>query len=413
VIRFSRFTLDNGLKVIISKDSETPLANVNLLYNVGAKHENPDLTGFAHLFEHLMFSGTKNIPSYDEVVQLIGGENNAFTNNDFTNYYLSLPADNLETALWLEADRMQNLAINSNSLKVQQGVVIEEYKQVYLNQPYGDVWLLLRKLAYSTHPYQWPTIGKNIAHIEHAKLKDVKDFYHQHYHPANCILSLSGNLDISKSIHLVRNYFEGIPGRTDHKPLLPAEPEQSERRTLTVERIVPYDAIYIAFPMCTRNNPEYQSFDLLSDVLSSGKSSRFQQRLIMEKKLFSSVNAYLSGDIDAGLFIVTATLMKNVKMEDAEHAIWEELNLIANQLPSSRELQKNRNKIASAIHFSRLSSLNNAMNLAYFELIEQAEEINKEIEQYQKVKPEDLSRIAKKTFVQEKSNTLYYYSVNS
>lgn len=411
MIRFSRLKLDNGLEVILAPDFETPLANVNLLYKVGAKNENPDLTGFAHLFEHLMFSGTKNIPSYDEVVQLVGGENNAFTNNDFTNYYISLPGVNLETALWLEADRMQNLDINPNSLKVQQGVVIEEYKQRYLNQPYGDVWLLLRNLAYTTHHYKWPTIGKNIAHIENSDLNDVKDFYFKHYHPSNAILSISGNFKPKAIIPLIHKYFGSIAARNNPSYPIPAEPLQTEARSLSVEKPVPYDALYIAFPMPERNDTDYQAYDLLSDVLSTGKSSRFQQKLIMKKKLFSSVDAYLSGDIDPGLFIISATLMEGVKMQDAEEAIWNELELITKELPSPRELQKNKNKIASALHFSRLSSLNNAMNLAYFELLGNVNEINQELKQYQKVKPADLTRIAKKTLRREKSNTLYYRAI--
>lgn len=411
MIRFDRLILENGLNVILAPDFETPLANVNLLYKVGAKNENPDLTGFAHLFEHLMFSGTSNIPSYDEVVQLIGGENNAFTNNDFTDYYISAPAANIETALWLEADRMLNLDINPDSLSVQQGVVIEEFKQRYLNQPYGDVWLLLRNLAYTTHPYQWPTIGKNIAHIENADLKDVIDFYHQHYHPANAILSISGNFKPKSLIPIIKKYFEAIPARTTRNLTIPAEPEQTQARSLSVERSVPYDALYIAFPMASRYDAEYQVYDLLSDVLSTGKSSRFQQSLIMEKKLFSSVNAYLSGDIDPGLFVITATLMRGISMETAEAAIWHELELISRELPSLREVQKNKNKIASAIHFSRLSSLNNVMNLAYFELLGNAANINHELKLYQQVKPSDLSRVAQEMFKREKSSTLYYRAV--
>ncbi len=413
MIRYKRFTLKNGLTVLLQSDFSTPLVNVNLLYKVGAKNENPELTGFAHLFEHLMFGGTTNVPDYDELIQLIGGENNAFTNNDFTNYYISLPAPNLETALWLESDRMQNLIINQHSLDIQKGVVIEEYKQRYLNQPYGDVWLLLRPLAYKTHPYLWPTIGKDISHIEQATLASVRDFYDRHYQPANCILSISGNFEEKSCKKLINTYFASIEGIPAQQNPIPQEAPQTEARKLTVHRDVPYDAFYMAFPMCARQDADYQAFDLLSDILSSGKSSRFQQRLIMTKQLFSSVNAYISGDIDPGLFIISGTLMEGVRMEDAEAAVWQELSEIASQLADSRELRKNIHKMESAISFSRLSSLTNAMNLAYFELISHASEINADTKKYKAVRLEDIQRIADETFKPEKSSTLYYKTLAS
>lgn len=412
MIRFSKFILKNGLTVILQPDHTTPLVNVNLLYRVGAKDENPELTGFAHLFEHLMFGGTAEVPDYDKIVQMIGGENNAFTNNDFTNYYLSLPAPNLETALWLEADRMRNLAINQHSLDIQKAVVIEEFKQRYLNQPYGDVWLLLRPLAYKLHPYQWPTIGKDITHIEHAALTQVREFYDRFYQPKNTILTVTGNFNPVTTQKLIRNYFKDIKNTCEITSNFLFEAEQTEARSLTVTREVPYDAIYIAFPMCSRQSVDYQVYDLISDILSSGKSSRFQQHLILEKRLFSSVNAFITGDLHPGLFVFTGTLMKGVKMEDAEKAIWEEIEVIRTELVEARELRKNIHKMESAISFSRLSSLNNAMNLAYFEMIGNASEINKEIKRYKAVRQEDIRRVAAESFIRPKSNTLYYLSDN-
>lgn len=412
MIRFNKFKLKNGLTVITQLDKSTPLVNVNLLYKVGARNENPDLTGFAHLFEHLMFGGTSQVPDYDKVVQMVGGENNAFTNNDFTNFYISLPAPNLETALWLEADRMRNLNINQHSLDVQKAVVIEEFKQRYLNQPYGDIWLLLRPLAYKKHPYQWSTIGKDISHIEQAELKQVREFYDQYYQPQNTILSVTGNFNPDSIRKLIQLYFGAVQNTCEIQNDYCFEEDQSEARSLKVTRDVPYDALYIAFPMSSRFSSDYQVYDLISDILSSGKSSRFQQRLILEKRLFSSVNAFITGDLHPGLFVFTGTLMEGIRMEDAENAIWEEIETIRTEKVDARELRKNIHKMESAISFSRLSSLNNAMNLAYFEMIGNVKEMNAEIKHYKAVRQEDILRVASQSFTKEKSNTLYYFSQN-
>jgi predicted Zn-dependent peptidase len=410
MIEFDKFTLDNGLRVIVHRDDTTPMAAVNILYNIGAKDENPERTGFAHLFEHLMFGGSVNIPNYDEPLQLVGGDNNAWTNNDITNYYLTVPKDNLETAFWLESDRMLSLAFSEKSLEVQRNVVIEEFKQRYFNQPYGDVWLHLRPLAYKKHPYQWPTIGKSIDHIEKATLEEVKDFFFHHYAPNNAIVVVSGNVETENVKVLAEKWFGQIEKRDVSPRRLPVEPEQTEFRSLRLERNVPFDAIYMAFHMGKRTDDDFHTIDLVSDVLSNGQSSRIFQSLVKEKNMFSSIDAYLTGDFEPGLFLVTGKLVEGVSMEEAEKAIWEELNKIATEKVSDYELQKVKNKIESTLVFSEISYLNKAMNLATHELLGSASDINKEVEHYRAVSVNDILKAASKLFKRENCSTLYYYS---
>lgn len=410
MIDFEKFILDNGLKVIVHRDSSSPIAAVNLLYNIGAKDENPDKTGFAHLFEHLMFGGSRNIPVFDEALHLVGGENNAFTNNDFTNYYITIPKSNIETAFWLESDRMLSLAFSEKSLEVQRNVVIEEYKQRYLNQPYGDIWLLLRPLVYKKHPYRWATIGKDISHIENAKMQDVKDFFFKYYAPNNCILSVVGDVDINTIRTLAEKWFGPIPQRNVPKRSLVKEPPQTEGRSLTVKKDVPLNAIYKAWHMCSRTDKDYYATDLISDILSNGKSSRLVQRLVKGKKLFSSVNAYISGDIDKGMFIVTGNPLRGVSMEDAESAILEEITEIKEILVNPLELEKVKNNIESNILFSDISNLNKAMSLSYFELLGDASLKNKEVEKYRLVSENDIKRVANDILVPENCSTIYYLS---
>lgn len=413
MIKFDRFELDNGLKVIIHKDKTTPIVAINIVYNVGARDEMPEKTGFAHLFEHLMFGGSVNIPSYDTPLQKIGGSNNAFTNNDITNYYLTLPKQNIETGFWLESDRMLSLAFSPKSLEVQRSVVIEEFKQRYLNQPYGDVYLLLRPLAYKHHPYQWATIGKEISHIENASLKDVKDFFYKHYAPNNAVLVVAGDVETSEIRILADKWFGGIQKRNIAKRNLPIEPKQTEARKLTVKRDVPFDAIYKAFHMCAKTHPDYYATDLVSDILSNGNSSRLYQRLVKEKQLFSEINAYIMGSVDAGLFIFSGKLIDGVKMEDAENAIQNEINLIKSEVVSNEELNKLKNKVESALRFSEITALNKAMNLAFAELIGDANNVNKEIDNYLAVTPEEINKVANDIFREENSSTLYYLRINN
>ncbi|NOX46656.1 MAG: insulinase family protein [Chlorobi bacterium] len=410
MIDFKKFELENGLKVIVHKDSSTPIVAMNILYDVGARDEDPEKTGFAHLFEHLMFGGSENIPKYDLPLENAGGENNAFTNNDITNYYLTIPKQNLELAFWLESDRMNQLAFSPKSLDVQRNVVIEEFKQSYLNQPYGDVWLLLRPLAYKVHPYQWSTIGKDISHIENATMEDVKGFYDRFYNPSNAIMVIAGDVDVEQIKLLSEKWFAPITNKGFFKRELPEEPVQKEARALTVERDVPIDAIYKAYHICSRKDANYYATDLISDVLSNGNSSRLYTRLVKEQKLFSEINAYVTGDIDKGLLIVTGKLVKGIKMADAEKAILMEVELLGKTHIEKDELQKVKNKIESSLIFSETSALNKAMNLAYSELMGDADLINQEIGKYSAVTIDDILRISKNIFKAENSSTIYYYA---
>lgn len=408
MIEFNRFTLANGLKVIVHEDITTPMAVLNVLYDVGARDEEPNKTGFAHLFEHLMFGGSINIPNYDEPLQRVGGENNAFTSNDITNYYITLPSANLETAFWLESDRMLSLAFSEKSLDTQRNVVMEEFKQRYLNQPYGDVWLKLRPLAYKTHPYQWATIGQDLAQIENAKMEDVKAFFKKHYTPQNAILVVGGNVTTEEVKKLAEKWFEPIAAGNKYERNLPQELPQTEARSLTVNSNVPLNAIYIAFKMPDRKDPNYQVFDLLSDILSQGQSSRLYNSLLKEQQLFSDINAYMSGSLDEGLFIIEGKLIAGVDKDQAEQAIWAELKKISTELVSESELTKVKNKSESIMAFSEMNLLDKAMNLAYYELLGDANLLNTEMDKYELITTDQIKEAAKATFVKEKSSTLYY-----
>lgn len=408
MINFEKFELENGLRVIVHIDCATPLACINILYDVGARDENPEQTGFAHLFEHLMFGGSSNIENYDEPLQLVGGENNAFTTNDITNYYLTLPAENIETGFWLESDRMLSLAFSDKSLEVQRSVVIEEFKQRYLNQPYGDVWLLLRPMAYKVHPYSWDTIGKEIAHIENAKIEDVKNFFKKYYNPNNAIMVVAGNVSVEEVKRLSEKWFAPIPKGYEYKRKLPVEPEQTGARSLTVERDVPADAIYKAYHMCSRYDKEYYAIDLISDILSQGNSSRMHNTLIKEKKLFSDIHAYVMGDFDKGLFVVSGKLAVGISMEEAEAGINEELEKIKNQLVQNEELTKVKNKVEATHVFGEVEVLSKATNLAVSELLGNANIINEEVSKYLAVTAEEIKKQASIVFKPQNCSTLYY-----
>jgi predicted Zn-dependent peptidase len=408
MINYEKFELPNGLKVICHEDRSTPLACINILYNVGARDEDPEQTGFAHLFEHLMFGGSVNISNYDEPLQMVGGENNAFTTNDITNYYLTLPADNLETGFWLESDRMLSLAFSEKSLEVQRNVVIEEFKQRYLNQPYGDVWLLLRPMAYKVHSYRWDTIGKEISHIENAKIEDVKKFFKKFYCPNNAIMVVAGNVSLAEVKTLSQKWFGPIPKGPDNKRNLTPEPEQTEERTLTVERDVPVDAIYKAYHMCSRYDKEYYAVDLISDILSRGNSSRMHNALIKDKKLFSDISAYVMGDFDKGLFVISGKLTKGITMEEADAAINAELDKIKKEPVNADELIKVKNKTEASHVFGEVDVLNKATNLAVSELLGDAEMINYEVEKYLAVTADQILEQANIIFRKENCSTLYY-----
>ena len=407
-IDYERFTLKNGLTVIVHEDTSTPLACLNIMYDVGSRDEDPERTGFAHLFEHLMFGGSANIPSYDSPLQIAGGTNNAFTSTDITNYYITLPTQNLETAFWLESDRMLNLAFTPKSLEVQRNVVIEEFRQRYLNQPYGDAWLLMRPMAFEKHPYNWATIGKEEKHIEEATMGEVKAFFQKHYRPKNAVMVVAGNIKLQEVKSLSEKWFEPI--EKGEKPVrnLPPEPKQTEARRTEVERTVPLDAIYISFHMCGKNDEDYQAWDLLSDILSGGLSSRLQQRLVKERRIFTSANAFLMGERDPSLFTIAGHISQDKSIEEAEAAIWEEIELLKSELVNSKELEKVKNQIEANHEFAEMTLLNRAIGLAYHELLGDVESINTEMEKYIAVSAEDIRRISSENLVKENSNTLIY-----
>lgn len=408
MIRINRYCLSNGLRLIHHQDKETQMVALNLLYDVGSKDENPDCTGFAHLFEHLMFGGSVNIPDFDTPLQKAGGENNAWTSNDITNYYSVVPRQNVETAFWLESDRMLGLDFSEKSLSVQKQVVIEEFKQRNLNQPYGDIPLLIRPLAYKVHPYRWPTIGKRVEHIEQVKLEDVKSFFYKHYAPNNAILAVTGNISFEEAVELTEKWFGTIERRDIEPRNLPAEPVQKSARFQEVSRSVPLDSITKVYHMCRRMDKEYHCFDLLSDILSNGRSSRLFQRFVMDRKLFADIDASITGDIDAGLFMIKGKVNKGISLEEADRAIVEELRRLGENEVSAYELQKVVNKFESNDLFSNINYLNKATNLAYYELLDRAENIDSEIEKYKGITSRMLKEVAERAFVEENSSTLYY-----
>lgn len=411
MIKVNRHTLANGLRIIHSQDESTQMVALNLLYDVGARDEHPEHTGFAHLFEHLMFGGSVNIADYDTPVQNAGGENNAWTSNDMTNYYITLPYQNVETGFWLESDRMLSLDFNPKSLDVQRQVVIEEFKQRNLNQPYGDASHLIREMAYQTHPYQWPTIGKEISHIANATLDEVKEFFYRFYAPNNAILAVTGHISLEETIRLAEKWFGPIPARNVPKRNLPKEIQQTAIRRKTVERKVPVDALYMAFHMCDRHHADYPVYDIITDILSNGRSSRFIQHLVQENKIFTGIDAYITGSIDEGLLHIAGKPAEGISLEEAEKAIWAELDELKRVSVDELELEKVKNRYESEQIFNNINYLNVATNLAYFELLGKAEDINDEVRKYRSVTASQLQKVAQKTFIPENCSILYYKAI--
>ena len=408
MISFDRYVLENGLRLIVHEDKSSPMVAVNVVYDVGSRDEDPSKTGFAHLFEHLMFGGSQNVPDFDGPIQNAGGENNAFTNTDMTNFYDVLPAENMETALWLESDRMKQLVFSENSLDIQKKVVIEEFKETCLTEPYGDVWHHLSALVYEKHSYRWPTIGKTTEHIEEAKLEDVVYFFNKHYTPSNAILVISGNMSSDRAYELVQKWFAEIPAGHKYDRKLIYDDPQIKKKQKTVIGNVPLEALYMSFNMVNRSHPDYYAYDLLSDVLSNGRSSRLFQRLYKENQMFSQIDAYISGTFDPGMFVLEGRPMPGIGIEKAKEAIWNELELLKDDPIDTRELQKLKNKIESSLEYSEVNILHKSMSLAYFELLGDANLINKEAEEYQKVTSEDIQRVARKIFVHENCTELVY-----
>ena len=411
-MKINKYCLNNGLRLVHYQDLSTQMVALNIVYDVGARDEDPEHTGFAHLFEHLMFGGSVNIPDYDAPLQSAGGENNAWTNNDITNYYLTVPKSNVEIGFWLESDRMLELAFSEQSLEVQRAVVMEEFKQRCLNQPYGDVGHLLRPLAYQTHPYRWPTIGKDLSHIANATLDEVKEFFFRFYAPNNAVLAVTGNISWEETIRLTEKWFAPIPRRNVPVRQLPQEVVQTAERRQTVERNVPLDALFMAYHMCSREDADYYAFDILSDILSNGRSSRLTRRLVQEQKLFSSLDAYISGTRDAGLLHISGKPSAGVSLEQAEAAVRKELEELKSGFVGEQELEKVKNKFESTQIFGNINYLNVATNLAWFELTGQAEDIDREVDNYRSVTAEQLHRVAQQTFRDENGIVLYYQKEN-
>ncbi len=409
MIDFTRFVLKNGLRVLVHEDDSTPVAVVNVLYNVGAKDEDAAKTGFAHLFEHLMFGGSIHIPDYDEPLQLAGGENNAYTTNDYTNYYCQIPAENIETAFWLESDRMLSLAFSKKSLEVQKKVVCEEFKEHYINKPYGDVWQLLREMAYTVHPYKWQTIGKELAHVEQAAMPDVVAFFKKFYTPANAILVVAGNVQTQHVKTLAEKWFEPIAGGEKYLRALPAEPIQLAHKEQKVYRDVPVDALFKVWHIAERLNRGYYIADLITEMLGGSISSRLHESLVKTKQLCSSVACYHLGTVDKGLLTIEARLLKNVTMEQTEKAIEEEIQKFIVEF-EEKELNKVKNKTESLIHFEDMSIMNRANSLAFYELLGDADLINKELDNYFSITHKEVQDYAREIFREENSCTLKYYS---
>jgi zinc protease len=407
-MKINKLTLNNGLRLVHCEDTSTQMVALNVVYDVGARDEHPQHTGFAHLFEHLMFGGSVHIPDYDAPLQQAGGENNAWTNNDITNYYLTVPRANVETAFWLESDRMLELDFSGQSLEVQRGVVMEEFKQRCLNQPYGDVGHLMRALAYKVHPYRWPTIGKDLSHIANATLDEVKDFFFRFYAPNNAVLAVTGNISWEETVRLTGKWFAPIPRREVPVRQLPQEPVQTEELRQTVERNVPLDALFMAYHMCDREDADYYAFDILSDILSNGRSSRLSRRLVQEQKLFASIDAYISGTRDAGLLQISGKPAAGVSLEQAEAGIRRELEELRQHPVGEQELEKVKNKFESTQIFGNIHYLNVATNLAWFELTGQAEDIDREVDKYRAVTAEQLQTVARQAFREENGVVLYY-----
>ena len=410
MIKIEKFILKNGLTVLVQEDKTTPMAVVNVLYKVGAKHEDKNKTGFAHLFEHLMFSGSINIPEYDTPLQKVGGENNAFTSNDYTNFYAQLPAENIETAFWLESDRMLSLAFNEKNFLTQKKVVCEEFKENYINKPYGDIWHIMRKLAFKQHPYKWMTIGSELSHIENATLEDAKNFFYNFYRPNNAIISVVGNITIKQIADLANKWFGDIPSNNLNPVLYPTEPKQTQKQNIKINAKVPFDYIVKAWHIEERLHPNFYTMDLITDIMGSGDSARLYQSLIKENPLFNSINCYHLGAIDPSLFVITGKINKGISMEEADNSINNEIEILKNNLLTETEIKKISNRIETIHSFENMHIMNRAHNMAYFDMLNILDQIDNELEKYQFITNQQVQHYAKNTFIETNENTLYYYA---
>jgi zinc protease len=410
MINYKQFSLENGLRVVVHEDKSTPLVAMNVLYDVGSRDEDPEMTGLAHLFEHLMFGGSINIPDYDRPLQLVGGENNAFTNNDITNYYLTIPSENIETGFWLESDRMLELDFSQKNLDTQRSVVIEEFNQRYLNQPYGDALLKLRPLAYKVHPYRWPTIGMDMTHIKNTGLEQIKDFFFSHYAPNNAIIALTGNIGYARALRLSQKWFGPVERRILKPRNIPVEPNQSEGRILTIEKDVPSAALYKAWHIGPRKSKDFYTMGLVTDLLAGGESGRLYTKLVREKKLFSEINAYMTADLDPGLVIIQGKLMKGVDIRHAEESVIEVIGSLKEDKEIKDDMVKVKNKFESSTVFSNTSILNKAANLSFFELLGDPQLINNEVDIYRNISSGMVTETMEKYFIPTNCSTIYYIS---
>ncbi len=411
MIEFERFSLSNGLTLLVHQDPDTPMVAFNLAYHVGSKDEQSERTGLAHLFEHLMFGGSENVANFDEPLEAAGGQSNAFTSNDYTNYYITIPVQNLETAFWLESDRMISPSLSAESIRIQKSVVIEEYNQRNVNQPYGDVWDLLRPLAYKTHPYRWPVIGMDMKHIEEASDEEIRRFFETHYTPGNAVLCVAGPVDTEDIVRLTEKWFSTIYRPYSWNRSWQPEPEQTERRKLSVIRQVPQDALYFSFHAPGRMDPEFCTSDLLCDMLSGGESSPVYRSLVIEQELFSELDIFTTGDMENSMLVLGGKLMDTVRFEVAEAALWKQLAMFNDSL-NEHELTKVKNRLETALAWGKLKAMDKAMALCYFELLGNAAMINQEAEAYRKVSLEDCKRFAGKVFDENKVSVLYYTAEN-
>ena len=410
MIDFKSFTLDNGLQVIVHEDPNSAMAVVNVMYDVGSRDEDIDKTGLAHLFEHLMFGGSQHIPTYDMALQQVGGDNNAYTTPDVTNYYCTLPTANLETAFWLESDRMLGLSINQKVLSVQQKVVIEEFKERYLNQPYGDVWLKLYDLAYTQHPYRWPTIGKEPNHIAKTTIEEVKAFFEKFYTPQNAVLVVAGAVKYEKVKKLSEKWFAPIASGPTYQRALPKEPLQNSPRNLRIAADVPLNALYKAYHMPGRLSPEYHTVELMMDILGGGKSSRLYTQLVDTQQYFNTIGAYITGTTDPGLCIISGRLNNGITFEAAEEAIQDIVATLQSQPIPADELEKAKNQ-AEAYHvFSAVDLLHRTQELAMATVLGDTNLVNSETESIHKVTSVAIQHTAQRILNADHCSTIYYQS---
>lgn len=400
--------LDNGLRVIVHEDHTTPLAACNIVYNVGSRDEHPDHTGFAHLMEHFMFTGSKNVPDFDKVLQKVGAINNAYTSQDLTHYYEVLPANNLETTLWLESDRMLELAFRQQSLDIQKQVVIEEFKENFLNRPYGDLMMLFNQMAYERHPYQWLPIGKKPEHIAEVDMDMIKDFYYRFYRPNNAVLVVAGNVHFDEVAALAEKWFGDIPPGDVPEKNYPKELPQKNLRIKTVERNVPSDVLMKGWLMCNRMHPDYYACDLLSDMFGTGQSSYLYQKLVNEQKLFTDISASVMGTTDEGLFLISGRPVEGVSIEDADAALCSYLYGFKPDNNFSHDLEKVQNRAESVLLNNEIKIDDRATNLAVGETISNVEYFLDERQHYFDVTEEQMLRLISEMLTEKRSNTLYY-----